>query len=371
MQKVFNKCSIRKTVTISLVAFILLIVATGCSSQNTEAITDETVVQEEVHVVQTYEVSVAAFTHTLNVTGEAEPSESVDVTAKISGDIELLKANVGDYVESGQVLAGIDDTRYALTKEKAILSVSVAQLDYEQKKMDFERYEKLYDQNAVSQKAYETAVNAYKASEISLKAAQADLRSADINLKDTVVTAPIAGYISARNMDKGENISAGTTIFSIISLDPVVITSAVGEEVVNQVKLGMPVEIMVESLGSDMFMGSVTQISPVQNSARLYSVKIEVANDNYKIKSGMFALASIILSEDIEGLAVPKEAVMHEEGIDYVFTVEGNKSLRRQVTIGVGDDLKYQIKSGLGAGDVVVIVGQQNLIDGARIEIEE
>lgn len=353
-------------------AAVLLVTAalSGCTAGKAEDKKAEDVIaKQEAVMVKTTKAEVLKFSDTIQVSGSAGPTEEVEISAKIGGDIYQVKGEVGDPVSKGQVLARIDDTRYSLTKEKAGLGVTTAQINLDQQKIDFDRVQALYDQNAISKKEYEAALNGYKMMEIALKGAQADLRSADINLRDTAVTAPITGVVSARKVNSGENVNPGAPLFTVVDLSSVNITSGVAEAVVNQLKPGMKVQVTVESLGTQQFEGTITQISPVQDNAQLYPVKIKVANPKGLIKAGMFANGAIALSEGVEGLAVPKEAVLHDQGKDYLFVVSGEKAIKKEVVVGLGDDKLFQIKTGISPGDSVVTTGQEKLQDGALVKI--
>ncbi len=340
----------------------------GCAPGKTDPLKEPgAIAKEEAVLVKSAPAAVQKFSNGIQISGDAGPVEEAEISAKIGGDIYQLQNDVGDSVKKGQVLARIDATRYSLAKEKAGLGVTTAQLTLEQQKTDLDRAKALYDQNAISQKEYEAALNSYKMSEISLRSAQADLRSADINLRDTAVTSPISVLISARKVNPGENVNPGAPLFTIVDLSKVVINSGIAEAAVNQLKPGMSVQVTFESLGGQSFAGVISRISPVQDGAKLYPVQIEVDNAQGLIKSGMFASGSIALSEGVESLAVPKEAVIHEQGKDYVFIVSGGKAVRKEVVIGLGDEKLYQVKSGINAGDAIIIVGHEKLKDGALV----
>lgn len=356
----------------ALIAVMVLTAAlSGCSTGKADPAKDPgAVAKAEAVLVKTAQAAVKPFANTVLVSGNAGPSEEAEISAKIGGDIYQLKGEIGDPVLKGQVLARIDDTRYSLAKEKAGLGVSTAQLSLEQQKTDLDRYKALYDQKAISQKEYEAVLNAYKLLEISLKSAQSDLRSADINLRDTAVVAPISGFISARKVNSGENVNAGAPLFTVVDLSSVIINSGIAEAAVNQLKPGMKVQAVFEALGNQPFEGTITHISPVQDQAKLYPIRIEVANPQGLIKSGMFASVEVALSEGVEGLAVPKEAVLHDQGKDYVFIASAGKAVRKEVVVGLGDDTQFQVKSGISAGDAVIIVGHEKLKDGALVKTQ-
>lgn len=358
-----------------LAAVMALLVITGamagCSAPQGKNQAAEDKAPEEVYPVKTIKAETAKFADTVQITGTAEAVEQAQVAAKISGEVYALTANMGDMVKAGQILARIDDTRYALAKDKAGLGVSSAQISLEQQEADLARYKSLYEQNAISQKEYEAAVNGYKMTEISYKSAQADLRSANINLKDTGVTAPINGIVSQRKINQGESVNPGTPMFEIVDISKIAIVSGVPEDMVNQLSPGMKVRVEVVSAAVEPFEGTITQISPVPDQAKLYPVKIEIDNSKNLIKVGMFATGAVSLSEGIEGIAVPKEAVAHDNGKDYIYVVESGKAIRKEVAIGLGDETRFHVKSGLNDGEEVVIVGQGKLQNGSLIKVTE
>lgn len=351
---------------------ILGIALTGCAQGNQDSPPEgEAIAKEEAVLVKAAPAAKLRFADTIQISGNAVPHEEADISAKIGGDIYQLKGEVGDAVRPGQVLARIDDTRYALAREKAGLGLSSAELTLEQQRVDLERYKALYEQKAISQKEFEAVSNAYKMTEIAMKSAQADLRSADINLRDTTVTSPITGILSKRMVNAGESVNPGTPLFSVVDLSKVSISSGVAESIVNQLQQGMKVKVVFESLGMNVYEGTITHISPVQDQAKLYPIKILVENPEGKIRAGMFATGEVALSEGVEGLAVPKEAVLHEQGRDYVFVAAGDRAVRREVTVGLGDAKHFEIRNGISEGDQVVIVGHEKLKDGALIKVDQ
>jgi len=348
-----------------LIILPLVLGAAGCAPAKKASAT--TVAQEAI-VVKTQAVSKGQFDNQIIISGNAAPAEQVAVSARIGGDILWMGADVGGFVKKGQVIARIDDSRYALNREKAGLALSNAQLTLDDKKRDLDRNEQMYTQSAISKKEYEVAQSGYQQTQIGMQLSQNDLKQAELNLRDTSLAAPVSGYVSAKKVNVGESVNAGTLVYTLVDLSRVYIETGVAEEAVNSVKPGMKVQLTVPALAGVAVEGTVDSISPVQDSTKLYGVRIRVDNKDSRLKAGMFATGKINLTGGVDGLAVPKEAVIHTEGKDYVFVKENGKAIRKEVVVGLGSEKQYLIKQGLQEGESVVVVGQEKLQDGNPIK---
>lgn len=352
------------------IALALVLLLGGCaapSSQTAEKTEDKKAI--EAVLVETTVAAKTAFSDTIQISGNAIPYDEVMVSAKISGDLTSLGGAEGAYVKKGQQLARIDDTRYRLGKEKAVLGHELAVLNLEEKKKDVERYKTLYEQNAISQKEYEAVVNAYKQLEISVRSAENDLKAADVDFKDTAVTAPISGIVSQRKVYMGQAVSPGLPMFNIVDTSSLYVSTGVPESIINQMKVGMKVNVAFQPLAGKSYEGKITHISPVQDQAKLYTVKILVGNGKGEIKAGMFATGDVVLAGSVEGIAIPKIAVIHEQGKDYVFVSDGTKAIRKEVAVGLGNQENFEITSGITEGEKVIIKGQDKVKDGTPVKV--
>lgn len=348
---------------------VLSLALGGCAAQGkAEADKENTAVKAPV-LVKVQAVENGKFTDQVTISGNASPFEIAEVSAKVGGDIVFLGPDLGANVKKGQVLARIDASRYALYREKAALGVGASQLTLEEQKKDLDRNQELYNQQAISKKEYEGAVNGYKQTEISYKMIQNDMRQAELNLQDTAITAPISGMVSARKVNSGESVNPGAPIYSLVDLSQVYVETGVAEEAVNAVKQGMKVSMTFPALGGMAVDGTVEAVSPVQNDSKLYAIRILVPNKDGKIKAGMFASGQITVGNGIDGIGVPKVAVLHNEGKDYVFILQNGKALRRDINVGLGNEAFFQVKQGLAVGDKVIVVGHEKLNDGDAVKI--
>ncbi len=348
----------------------LSLVLGGCAAKAPDAEKTKVVAQEPV-LVKVQAVANGQYADQVTVSGNASPYETVEVAAKVGGDIVFIGPDLGAAVKKGQPLAKINAARYALYREKASLGVDASQLTLEEQKKELDRNKSLYGDQVISQKEYDDALKGYKSTQISHQVAQNDMRQAELNLQDTTLTAPITGYVSARKVNNGESVNAGTPLYSLVDLSKVYVETGVAEEVVNAVGQGMKVSMTFPALGGTAVEGTVEAVSPVQDATKLYAIRILVPNADGKIKAGMFASGLITVAKDIQGLGVPKVAVLHNEGKDYVYVLQNDKAVRKDITVGLGNESFFQVKQGLSAGDQVIVVGHEKLKDGMPVKVQK
>jgi membrane fusion protein (multidrug efflux system) len=139
------------------------------------------------------------------------------------------------------------------------------------------------------------------------------------------------------------------------------------------VKAGQPVEIVADALAGAKFSGKVFSVAQKANSERTYPVEILVQNDKTEsLKSGMFGRATIQVANADHAIVVPSAAVLSDAARNnYVFVEENGAAKRVEVKLGLQQDGKVQIASGLAAGARLVVSGQQRLAEGAKVSVQE
>ena len=160
-------------------------------------------------------------------------------------------------------------------------------------------------------------------------------------------------------------------ILTIESMNPVKVTLNVSERFYSQVKIGMPVEVQADALGDEVFEGKISLIYPtIDPVSHTFTVEVSVPNNNQKLRPGMFSRVKMNFGTNdrplLSDLAVLKQVGSNDR---YVFVEENGKAKYTIVQLGARIDDKYEIISGLNAGDKVIIHGNTNLIDGSEVEV--
>lgn len=367
--------------------------------------------------VSVYKAEKTSIEDTVTYTGEIKASESTVVSSKVSGIAKAVYGEVGDYVQEGEALVQIDDTDYrnqynqvkasyesALaqyntitngtaqqTKLQLEAALNSAKLEYNNAKINLDNQKVLYENGAISKVSYDAAVTRYESAQINLNTAQSNydltvgvvlsenkataqaalnsasaaLQSAKTALENTVVRAPISGYISNRVANKGQMVAQGTEVVSIKSTQVVDAQINLTEAVIPLVQVGTKAIVNVKSAGVENIEGVVTTLSPVKDSRTgMYVVRVSIDNYDGLLKDGMFADITLTLSDNPDALVIPAEAVLEDEdGNKYVYIAEKNTAKRIDVKVGIITDEYAEIASGLDAGDKVITSGKEYLSD--------
>lgn len=207
------------------------------------------------------------------------------------------------------------------------------------------------------------------------ESAKAALAIAENNLSNTKIIAPIAGYVASKNIEKGQMATPGVEIFSIKNTGYVDAEINVTESDIPYVAVGIPAEVTVKSADSTVISGTVSAVNPTKNEQTgLYSVKVSIPNEDGKIKAGMFADISLTLEISEQTVSVPTEAIMQDGDEYYVFaaSADGKTAEKKVVKKGIENAEFTEIKSGVEAGDKIILKGKEYLSEkNNKIKITE
>ena len=374
--------------------------------------------------VQVTPVVSQSLTYSIKVTGDILPLMQVDLFPKVSGYLERIDVHIGDVVKQGQVIAQIDQTDF-LQKVKEIEAkvaqakaqfteietgtrteelrqaeeaVRQAQSRFENAKLQHERIEALYKREVISKKERDVSDMDYvvaeaqlassqqqlkllregarqevkDASKARLKEMEAILEQERTRLQNAKIVAPFRGEISRKYVDAGALVSASTPLVSLVHTETLKIVGNVLEKDIPLLRAGMSAKIRTESYPDKVFEGRVEKVnSALDLATRTLQVEIYIPNSDRLLKPGMFSNVEVVLLTKPQTLVIPREAILEAGNGMSVFVVEGNKALRRPITIGYEQERMVEVLQGLNAGDQVVIKGQQMIKEGSAIRVVE
>jgi len=185
------------------------------------------------------------------------------------------------------------------------------------------------------------------------------------------VTSPLEGTVGRVYLDKGSNVSKNVAIAKVVNMDIVKVRIDVVERDLPRVKVGQAAEIKVDAYPDEIFRGYVERVSPVVDLAsRTALVEIEISNPDHRLKPGMFARIKILIKEKENVLIISRDAIIREDSSNYVFIVkDDNKVHRQKIEIGLHENNKFEVISGLSEGEIVVTMGKTRLKEGDLVEI--
>jgi membrane fusion protein (multidrug efflux system) len=194
------------------------------------------------------------------------------------------------------------------------------------------------------------------------------------NLAKTEVRAPIGGRVSQRSAQPGQHLRPADELFQITDFDPLIAYVYLPEKDVLALATGRQVDLALDAAPAVAFHGRVRQISPVVDPATgTVKVTIEATSPPAQVRPGSFVTVKIVRQRRPDAVVLPKEAVIRELQQAHVFVArrDGDKltASRRAVTLGLEEDSRVEVLSGLAAGVELIVAGQGALKDGTAIRV--
>ncbi len=301
---------------------------------------------------------------TVLATGIIKPKvgAEVKVGARISGVVRKLRANIGDFVKAGQVIAEIDDAELRAKLNQNLAAVNKAKADYDYAKLNMDRQKSLLEQNYISQQAYDLSENTFRIAEAQLKQAEANAEVAKVQLSYTSIYALTSGVISSVSTQEGETVLAGLsapTFVNIIDLTRLEVQVYVDETDIGKIKTGQEAVFTVDTYSDTDFTGRVTAIYPkavIQDNVVNYIVVVEISDYKDKtLRPEMTATVTIYLETRKDVVSIPSRAIIRERGERFVNVVENEKIILKKIKTGWNDSNYTEIIEGLSEGEIIII----------------
>jgi RND family efflux transporter MFP subunit len=366
-----------KRLTILVLVLLFSFLLSGCGSKPPSGNENSPIAVKVAKVTRT------DLEKNYNTSGQIEASSEATIAPKVSGRVAEVNVKLGDRVKKGQVLFRVEDkeAQNQLTQSKADLAIAKTSYDsaaqaLKDARSNYDRYQTLNESGAVAKSDFEQATTTLVNAEISLEKAlqqvdqaQATLSNAQDDLNDYSVTAPGDGFVGVVNVEIGEMVSSQTDAAIIVSIDTVKVKASVPESVVNTIKKGSKVPVIINSLNKSVE-GTVTAVSPRADSTTMgYPAEIALSNPSGEIKPGMAAKIGLSTGTLKGVIALPVDAVIEKDGQHVVYIVENNKAREVFVETGESNDSRIEITKGLKEGQSVITEGNKLLSDGQQVKV--
>ena len=287
-------------------------------------------------------------------TGTVEPSVEVRIAPRVGGRLIELRADEGDTVAAGAVLARLED-------QDQRANVEQLQARLVQARQQVERVRTLSRQGWVTKAALDEA-------EANYAAARAQQAQANEQLRFMWLRTPDAGTIIRRDGEVGDYIPVNEPMFYLAKAgEPMRITAEVDEEDVPLIRVGQKVLVRADAFPDSVFDGTVVEITPRGDPvARSYRVRVRLP-DTTPLRYGMTAEINIITARRENALLVPAGALAENR----LWVVEGGKLVRRDVETGVRGAARVEILKGIPADALVVAAASDTLREGRKVRVKE
>lgn len=314
--------------------------------------------------------------------GRVQAVDDVEIKARVTGSLEKVEFVEGSEVKAGDPLFLINPREYQARLEAAKADFERAQAALRQAESDFKRAETLKGSNAISEEEVETRSTQVLNAKGSLRSAEAALDNAELDLEYTRIASPIDGKISSLVVTRGNLISEGDTLTTVVRQSPVYIVFEVpersvlrwdkvvrasgqgkfSESVIAEVGLlseeGFPREAKVD------FVDNI--INPATGTLRMRAV---LENEDRSARVGLYARVRLSLKDPQQTLLIPERAVGTDQGQRFVFLVGKDDTVEyRKVVPGQMHDGMLSITDGLTPQDVVITEGLLALKAGIKVK---
>lgn len=285
--------------------------------------------------------------------GTALARESVEITSKTANTITAIRFAEGQRVAAGTVLVELDaaQAHAALAEAEATLAESRNQ---------FARGRDLSVTQALSRAQLDQLETAVKTAEARVAAAQS-------RLADTVIRAPFAGRTGFRLVSLGGLVNPGTIITTLDDTSVIKLEFSIPQAYLGELAIGLAIEARADGLGDRRFSGEIVTIdSRIDPVTRSVKVRAELPNADNALRPGLFMNVQL-RTATTSRLMVPEEAIVPDQGRSYVFVVEDERAVRREVVTGGREPGSVVVLSGLAGEERIVVEGTQRIRDGARV----
>lgn len=294
----------------------------------------------------------------VTVVGPVEPVRTIGVNSLMAGTVLELRAQEGDRVRTGQLLAELDarEIRAQLERARAVLANAEAV---------FTRNQQLHANQIITDAEFEQSRSAYQV-------AKSDAELAATRYAFSRITAPSPGIVTAKHVEAGSAVTPNQRMFDLADVSRLVVRVRLSELDVVHVRAAAAVDVTLDAYPDVRLPGTVSRVFPGADAeSRLVPVEVVLgaAPGGVQVRPGYLARVTFALDRRVGALAVPAPAVGVAEDGAFVFVVESDSVLRRAVAMGLTNEGWIEITQGLSEGDVVVTSGHTNLRPGSRVRV--
>ena len=305
------------------------------------------------------------------LSGALAPEREATVRAELSAPVVETLIDQGQRVAAGQLLIRLDDAAIRDQVLSARSAVTTAQANLTVAQHEQDRNEALLKAGAIAERMVEQSRAQVTAARAQLATAQAQLASADKQASNTRITAPLAGIVSARQVNAGDVVSPGTALVTVVDPSTMRLEASVPAEALGAVRLGAPVDFSVTGYPNRHFTGRVTRVNPIADPAtRQVRIIASLPNTGGTLVGGLFAEGRVS-SESHRAPIVPQSAV-DERGLrPSVVRLKNGRTEKAEVSLGLRDAATetVEVTQGVATGDTVLLGAARGISAGTPVKV--
>jgi RND family efflux transporter MFP subunit len=269
--------------------------------------------------------------------------------------VELL-AEDGDVVRKDQILLRLES-------DEQITALKRAETNYEQAKRDVERQKNLHDRDLTSDQAFNDAADELKRTELLLEDARREVSY-------TEVRATIAGTVTLRTVNVGNQVTLGQHLFSIIDFESIVAYVYIPEKELKHLAVGQDVRVGAHAVREALYDAKVKRIAPVVDP-RSGTVKVTIGVGGQKgLRPGLYVDVAVVTATRDDALLIPKRALLYDNDQIFVYKLQPERRVTKMLVHPALADPDFVMPmQGFAVGDSIVVAGQTGLKDQALVRL--
>ena len=329
--------------------------------------------------VNAYKVNASDTAIKQSFSGTIKAENSVAVHARVSGYVVEKYVQGGEQVIAGQPLYRIDSRQYEANLANAEATAASSRANLQNAQVDLKRYQILSEQDAIARQTYDTQASTVQQSAATLEAYEAAVKIAQDNLSDTIIYAPYSGTLEMDDIDLGTYVTAGSTaLVTIDSIDPVIVEFSMTEPEYLQFMTERAtdstgnggVQLQLADGSTYAYEGSIVQAAKSLDSGTgKLILKASFANPDHLLLPNMFATVTTSGATVKNAILVPSKAILQVMDKNFIYVIGANGKVTQTAVELAGTTGGYTIiKSGLKAGDEIVVDGLTKVKNGVTVK---
>jgi RND family efflux transporter MFP subunit len=316
--------------------------------------------------VSVKELKLGSISKLINTTGTAQATFSVELNSEMSGRYRL-QANprtgkpfkLGDAVKKGQLIIRLEDKEFENN-----IAIDSRKLTLEIAEQELVKQKELHEKGGAT-------LSDIRNTEIRITDARYNLENATLSLEKMNVIAPFDGVIvSLPHYTTDNKIPSGQPMVGVMDYGRMFMDINLPESAIEYIKANQPVYITHYTLPYDTLKGIISELSPaISTETRTFKGKILIDNAGLKIRPGMFVKADVVVDQAESVIIIPKDVILAQRNRKFVYVVERNVAIARNLTLGLEDEENVQIIDGLYENDNLVVRGYETLRENSRVKV--
>ncbi len=356
----------------TLVILALLLIALGGYWLNKRFLTPV----DDMPPVETVAAAVGNIEQTVTCLGEVQPARFTDIKSEVSARVLQVNVKSGVSVQKGDVLVELDRSELESQRKESQHMIEASRLRMERVKLDRDSKIELGEKGYVHQREVKEAQIEYDLALNSLSIEEAKQELLDRKLEKTTILAPHDGVVLQCRVLEGmvitgaTSFSEGTVLMQVAELDVLEVETRVNEVDIPHIREGMEVNLTFESIPDLLLPARIDFVSPSADKPRSspgqnqggggqgqqaseFPITVSFSSADPRVRPGMTAKVLVTLAR-VEGVVTTSlPAVFAEDGLHVVYVKNGEGFERREVAVGINDEMTVEILSGLQAGEMV------------------